>query len=225
MNTSNFLDALSNPQIDLTTILWSLLLSFTLGVIIAFIYKKTNQGFSYDSSFGFTLVMITVIINSIMITIGTNIALSLGLIGSLSIIRFRTAIKNSMDMAFLFWCIAVGLAVGAFQYLTAIIVTIVVALVILAFNKSKFFFKANTDYVITVSLKSIKHGKEIAKMLSDNRLKWQMKSSFSDEENSEITYSIYSKKKLDINDLLSEISDLPFVTNVSLLSPETNLYI
>jgi uncharacterized membrane protein YhiD involved in acid resistance len=225
MNNLNFLDLIRNPQIDHNTVILSLILSFTLGVIIALTYKKTNQGFSYDSSFGFTLVMITVIINSIMITIGTNIALSLGLIGSLSIIRFRTAIKNSMDMAFLFWCIAVGLAVGAFQYLTAIIVTVIVALVILAFNKSKFFFKANTDYVITVSLKSIKYGNEIGKMLTDYKLKWKTKSSFSDEAGSEITYSVYSKRKLNITDLLSEINNSPFVTNVSLLSPETNLFI
>src|SRR3989338_4815325 len=162
MSDFAFLDSLSNPQINITTVIFSMLFSFILGMIIALVYKRTNQGFSYDSSFGFTLVMVTVIVNSIMLTIGSNIALSLGLIGSLSIIRFRAAIKNTMDMAFLFWCIAVGLAIGASQYPIAIIVIILVGAIILLFNKSRFFFKANTDYIVTVNLDNPKNGEEIA---------------------------------------------------------------
>lgn len=225
MTDLNFLDSLSNAQITLTTIVFSLLFSFFLGIIIAFVYKRTNQGFSYDSSFCFTLVMITVIVNAIMITIGSNIALSLGLIGSLSIIRFRTAIKNSMDMAFLFWCIAVGLAVGAYQYPTAIAVTIMVTIAILSFNKSRFFFKTNTDYIITVNTNTTNSGKEIENILSERNLSWKMKSGFSNEDGSEITYSVYSNKKVDMDTVTKDINNLHTVKSVTLLSPETNLFI
>lgn len=220
-----FLDSLINSQVGATAIISSMFSSCILGMIIALIYKKTNQGFSYDSSFVFTLVMITMIVNAIMTTIGSNIALSLGLIGSLSIIRFRTAIKNTMDMGFLFWSIATGLAIGAHQYLIAVIVVIFVAAIILLFNKSKLFFKANTDYIVTINLNNSKDGEEIAKMLTAHQLKWQVKSSFFNKDGGEITYSIYSKKTLNIDKLLADINNCNFVKNVALLSPSTNLFI
>lgn len=225
MDTLDFLSTLSNPTVSLITITGALLSSFILGVIISLVYKKTNQGFAYDRSFGFTLVMITVIVNSIMITIGSNIALSLGLIGSLSIIRFRTAIKNSIDMAFLFWCISVGLAVGASQYPAAIAVTVIVGVIALLFHRYHVFFTANTDYILTVTVGAIIVAEKISAILTERKLRWEVKSSFSSGEGSEITYSIYSPVTVTMEPLLAQIQNLDAVKNVTLLTPGTNLFV
>lgn len=205
-------------------ILISLILAFILGLLISLVYKKTNIGFSYESSFGFTLIMITIIIAAIMITIGSNVALSLGLIGSLSIIRFRTAVKNTANMAFLFWGIAEGLAVGAGQYTIAVISLLVIGVIILFISKIKLFSKANVDYIMVVSLKA-EEEENISRILSGSGLRWEIKSRFINKSGGEITYSVYSRKAADLNGAISKINGLDSVESVSLLSPETNLFV
>jgi len=215
--------------LSLRTIIFSLLLAFISGIIISFVYRKTNKGFSYEGSFNFTLIMVCLIITVIMITIGSNIALSLGLIGSLSIIRFRTAIKNSEDMAYLFWSIATGLAIGAQSYYMALACVVFIGLVIFFLSKFKFFVKANQDYVVVVRMLNteILEDNLIIKLFDANNLKWKVRSSFADNntKTKETTYSIYSKRGLDFEKLLDKIRDFKFVEKVSLLSPDTNLFI
>lgn len=220
-----FLDQIPQTKPELLIIVTSLTLSFLLSFIISWFYKRISSGFSYDRSFGFTLILITVIVCSIMITIGSNIALSLGLIGSLSIIRFRTAIKSSTDMAFIFWCISVGLASGAQIYHAAVANVIIVGIIIFIVNRSKIFFNVNTDYILVVELNQDIDVKKVSSLLTDNFLNWNIKSSFSNKDRTEITYSIFSKKNLNTEDLLNKINNLKSVKSVSLLSPETNLYI
>lgn len=214
--------SLTNPEIS--TVVISLFISFILGSVIAQFYKIVNKGFSYESTFGFTLILITVIVCSIMITIGSNIALSLGLIGALSIIRFRTAIKSTTDMAFIFWSISVGLASGALIYHLAIINVLVIGLIILLMYKAKIFFSNNSRYIFVVELHNDKDIEQVSRLLTKNSLEWNIKSSFSSKERTEITYEIFSKH-INTQKILTDIHTLKGIKNVSLLTPETNLYI
>lgn len=225
MDNLSFFDSLGTTAISWEQVLVSLILAFVLGLLISLVYKKTNIGFSYESSFGFTLIMITVIISAIMLTIGSNVALSLGLIGSLSIIRFRTAVKNTANMAFLFWGIAEGLAVGAGQYAIAIISLVVIGAIIFVIGKTKLFSKANIDYIMVVALRPGAEDKNISVVLDNAGLRWEIKSRMANKDGGEVTYSIYSKKSVSIEGLVNKINQFDSVESVSLLSPETNLFV
>jgi len=223
MNT--LFDLSLTTDIPLQTVVSAFLLSFILGMVVAIVYRHTNRGFSYESSFAFTLVMIAVIVTAIMITIGSNIALSLGLIGSLSIIRFRTAIKNSIDMAFLFWAIAIGLAAGAQNYPVAFITTIFMGGIVYFLGKWGGFLNVNTDYILVVQAGSKGSQDEVTRLMDEKNLSWKLKSSFVNKDGSEYTYSIYSRRNVEIDTIISQMNKLKSVEGVTLLSPETNLYI
>ena len=91
----------------------ALVLAFLLGLFIFMIYKKTFSGVMYSSSFGVTLIALTMITTLVILAVTSNVVLSLGMVGALSIVRFRTAIKEPLDIAFLFWSIAVGIVLAA----------------------------------------------------------------------------------------------------------------
>lgn len=120
----------SNTSISVTQVCWALLMSVLLGAVIYFVYRATYRGTVYSKSFNLTLVLVTVITAMVMIIIGSNLALSLGMVGSLSIIRFRTAIKEPRDIAFLFWAIAAGLACGSEMYLVGLLGSAVIAVIL-----------------------------------------------------------------------------------------------
>ena len=102
-----------SAEITLTDIIMSLLLAFASGLFILLIYRLTMRGVSRNKSFEVTLLLITPISAMIVLTITSNLALSLGMVGALSIVRFRTAIKDASDTAFLFWAVAAGITAGA----------------------------------------------------------------------------------------------------------------
>ena len=167
-----------------------------------------------------------------MMIIGSNIALSLGLIGSLSIIRFRTVIKDSKDMAYLFWAIATGLCIGSGNYLMAFFSAPFVTAIVFYLTKIDFAKTTNTDYVMVVQ-SSTKFDDDLdsdgaAKILDSGRFKWNIRSSLTDKDKlfREIVYSISIKKssRKNLEDALSRINRLKNVQKVSLLSPETNLF-
>lgn len=108
---SSFLEkAIEFSVLDL---LIALLLSFAIGLFISFVYKKTFSGVMYSSSFGVSILAMTLITTVIIYAITANIILSLGMVGALSIVRFRTAVKEPLDIAFLFWAISEGIVIGA----------------------------------------------------------------------------------------------------------------
>ena len=101
---SSFLE--NAASVSLFDMALALLLSFGLGMFIFLVYKKTFSGVMYSSSFGVTLVALTMITTLVILAVTSNVVLSLGMVGALSIVRFRTAIKEPLDIAFLFWAIA-----------------------------------------------------------------------------------------------------------------------
>lgn len=114
-----------------------LLCSFAIGMFIYFIYKRYFRGVVYSYNYNVSFVMMTMITTLIIMTISTNIILSLGMVGALSIVRFRTAVKDPLDIVYMFWSIAVGIAIGAKMYPLAIIGSLVFGLTIAWLSKKK----------------------------------------------------------------------------------------
>ncbi len=118
-------------NIKAAEIIAALLCGLAAGLLIAFIYKKTYRGVLYSPSFGMTLIMMTLITTPVVAAIRSSVALSMGMVGALSIVRFRTAIKDPLDTAYMFWALTMGILLGAGLYLIALIVVIVIALVMI----------------------------------------------------------------------------------------------
>lgn len=115
----------------------ALALSFCLGLFIFLVYKKTFNGVMYSSSFGVTLIALTMITTVVIMAVTSNVVLSLGMVGALSIVRFRTAIKEPLDIAFLFWSIAVGIVLAAGMILLAVLGSVIIGVVLLVFVNRK----------------------------------------------------------------------------------------
>jgi hypothetical protein len=116
-----------NPQ----TVLLSLVLAFVLGQVLAWVYYATHCGLSYSRSYVQSLILITVVVSLVMTVIGNNIVTAFGLMGALAIVRFRNVIKDTRDIAFIFCALVVGMAAGSHRYLTAILGTVTLSLIIL----------------------------------------------------------------------------------------------
>lgn len=109
----------------------ALVLGFLAGVIIALVYRRTFRGVLFSNNFSITLVLLTMITTPVVMCIGSNIALSMGMVGALSIVRFRTAVKDPLDTAYMFWALTMGIILGAGLYLIAFVVVATIALVML----------------------------------------------------------------------------------------------
>ena len=132
---SSFLENVNS--VSLLDMLLALALAFGLGMFIFLVYKKTFSGVMYSSSFGVTLIALTMITTLVILAVTSNIVLSLGMVGALSIVRFRTAIKEPLDIAFLFWSIAAGIVLAAGLIPLAVIGSVCIGVVLLVFVNKK----------------------------------------------------------------------------------------
>ncbi|HBN84179.1 MAG TPA: DUF4956 domain-containing protein [Clostridiales bacterium] len=127
----------NQEMISWQTIIVQILMSAVLGAVIYISYHISHKGTIYSKKFNVSLVLLTLLTGMVMTVIGSNIALSLGMVGALSIVRFRTAIKDSRDTVYIFWAIVAGICCGVGSYLVAAIGTAVVFLVLLFFGNIK----------------------------------------------------------------------------------------
>ena len=132
---SSFLENVSS--VSLLDMGIALALAFCLGLFIFMVYKKTFNGVMYSSSFGVTLIALTMITTVVILAVTSNVVLSLGMVGALSIVRFRTAIKEPLDIAFLFWSIAVGIVLAAGMIPLAVIGSVIIGVILLVFVNKK----------------------------------------------------------------------------------------
>ena len=166
---SSFLENVT--AVSLLDMALALALAFGLGMFIFLVYKKTYQGVMYSSSFGGTLVALTMITTLVILAVTSNVVLSLGMVGALSIVRFRTAIKDPVDTVFMFWSITCGIMAGAGLYLIGIIACVGVGF--LYFIISLFYKKSKSPYLLVVRYdpsKSANIGKAL-RILPKHRIK------------------------------------------------------
>ena len=131
---------------------WKILIGMAIavlvGVIIAFVYKRCYRGVLYSPGFALTLIMLTLITTPVVMCIKSDIALSMGMVGALSIVRFRTAVKDPMDTAYMFWALTMGILLGAELYVHALIVVLAISVVL--FVMSFVHFRKPNAYLLVV---------------------------------------------------------------------------
>jgi uncharacterized membrane protein YhiD involved in acid resistance len=145
---------LAETEINAATVLLNLLYVFVLELIIAWVYNHTHRTLSYSHSFVGTIVLMGVIASLIMMVVTENIVGAFALLGAFSLIRFRTIVKETRDIAFVFLALAIGVAVGTSNYVVALIGTVVISLMILAMNKYNLTFRAHGGHILIVNSRS-----------------------------------------------------------------------
>ena len=194
-------------------VLLALGLSFVLGLFIFLIYKKTYQGVMYSDSFGVSLIAMSMITSLVIIAVTSNVVLSLGMVGALSIVRFRTAIKEPMDIAFLFWAIAVGIVLGAGLLPLAIIGSVIIGIIIVIFSTRKI---GDTPYILVVNCENEETENTANTLIKEEAKKSVLKSKAVNKLGVELTYE--ARIKDDNTGFVNKISAVDGVTNAVLVS-------
>ncbi|KGR76877.1 DUF4956 domain-containing protein [Ureibacillus manganicus] len=124
-------------SISYVNMIFGLLFAFLIGMFIFWVYKKTFRGVVYSYNYNISFVLMTMITSLVIMTISTNIILSLGMVGALSIVRFRTAVKDPLDIVYMFWALSAGIACGARIYPLAIGGSLVIGAVVVLLSRHK----------------------------------------------------------------------------------------
>ena len=208
---SSFLENVTS--VSILDMVVALVLAFCVGLFIFLIYKKTYQGVMYSSSFGVTLVALTMITTLVILAVTSNVVLSLGMVGALSIVRFRTAIKEPLDIAFLFWSIAAGIVLAAGMIPLAVIGSVVIGIVLLVFVNRK---SHSNPYIVVLQCDG--HDSETAAVdyLKSHTNKCVTKSKTARQGQVELNLEI--RLKDDNTDFINELADLEGVQSAVLVS-------
>lgn len=188
-------------------------LAFALGLFIFFIYKKTYNGVMYSASFGVSLMAMSMITTLVILAVTSNVVLSLGMVGALSIVRFRTAIKEPMDIAFLFWSIAVGIVLGAGLIPLAVFGSLFVGLILFVFVNRK---TSDHPYIMILNCTGNEAEKAALAMLKNKVKKQVLKSKTISKNGIELTLEV--RLLGDESDFVNEVSEVEGVENAVLVS-------
>lgn len=198
---SSFLENVGS--VSILDMIITLVLSFAIGLFIFMVYKKTYNGVMYSSSFGVTLIALTMITNVLILAVTSNVVLSLGMVGALSIVRFRTAIKEPLDIAFLFWSIAVGIILDAGFLPLAVIGSVVIGIVLLVFVNKKSYLN---PYMVVVSCADYEAEMAIRDFLAKQVQKSVIKSKTAQKHSIELNIEVRMKdENTDFINILSEM--------------------
>lgn len=208
---SSFLENITS--VSLLDMVIALALAFGIGLFIFLVYKKTYQGVMYSSSFGTTLVALTMITTLVILAVTSNVVLSLGMVGALSIVRFRTAIKEPLDIAFLFWSIAVGIVLAAGMIPLALIGSVVIGLILVVFVNKKSHLN---PYIVVLSCTDSSTENQAVSFLKENVQKCVIKNKTVTKDLIELNFEI--RMKNENTDFINKLSEIAGVKNVVLVS-------
>lgn len=208
---SSFLENITT--VSLLDMALALILAFGIGLFIFFVYKKTYSGVMYSASFGTTLVALTMITTVVILAVTSNVVLSLGMVGALSIVRFRTAIKEPLDIAFLFWSIAVGIVLAAGMIPLAVIGSVIIGVILLVFVNRKSHMN---PYMVVLSCTNHESELKAKEYLEKQTLRCVVKSKAVQKGSIELNMEI--RLKDDNTDFINALSDMDGVTGAVLVS-------
>lgn len=191
----------------------AMILAFSVGLFIFYVYKKSYAGVMYSSTFGVTLIALAMITTLLIMAVTTNIVLSLGMVGALSIVRFRTAIKEPSDIAFLFWSIAAGIVLAAGLLPLAVFGSLFIGIVLLIFSQHK---THDQPYILVVHCDSLENEKKIDGFLQQQSKKKSLKSKSASPGVIELNYEI--RLKDDNTDFINELAEMDGVSHTVLVS-------
>lgn len=189
-------------------------LAFALGLFIFLVYKKTFKGVMYSINFGASLMAMTMITTFIILAITSNVVLSLGMVGALSIVRFRSAVKEPIDIAFLFWSISAGIVLGAGLIPLAILGSLFIGIVLLVFVNKK---TTDTPYILLVNMNGDNPEKNVMEFVKGRVSKYIVKSK-TVSSGSHIELSIEVRLKNMTTDFVNDICKFEGVNNAVLVS-------
>ena len=208
---SSFLENVSS--ISMVDMVLAMILAFSIGLFIFFIYKKSYAGVMYSSSFGVTLISLTMITALLILAVTSNVVLSLGMVGALSIVRFRTAIKDPFDITFLFWSIAVGIILAAGFIPLAVFGSLFIGLILLIFSRYKGF---ENPYILVVHCNTTATEKAVREFVLQKVKKLSLKSKTVAPDCIELNYEIRLKDS--DTDFINELAELSGVSHMVMVS-------
>jgi len=219
MDALNFQDL--TGVFSVADVVVSMVLSFVLCALIGWVYQITHRGASYTQSYVHTLVLNGMVVAVVMLIVGSNIARAFALVGALSIIRFRNAVKETRDVGFIFFTMAVGMAVGTKFYLLAIVTAVVICLVILIMTRFNWYARRVVGQILKVQ---IPNDAQFDALFDDLFVKYTGSSELISVDSihggmlTELTYSVGLKKASKIQDFLAEIKKLNGNNRVTLIA-------
>lgn len=208
---SSFLENVT--AVSILDMVIALALAFAIGVFIFLVYRKTFCGVMYSASFGVTLLALTCITTLVMLALTSNVVLSLGMVGALSIVRFRTAIKEPIDIAFLFWAIAAGIVLAAGMIPLAVIGSVFIGIILLVFVNKKAY---DNPYILVVTCSSQKLEAETEQLLKENVKKHVIKSKTVVKGEIELNYEI--RLKGEDTEFVNRLSAMDGISSAVLVS-------
>lgn len=208
---SSFLEKVSS--FSLLDMAIALILAFVLGMFIYLIYRKTFSGVMYSRSFGISLVSMTLITTLIILAVTSNVVLSLGMVGALSIVRFRTAIKEPMDIAFLFWAISAGIVLGAGLIPLAVFGSIFIGLILLVMVNKK---SSESPYILVVSFGGEGDEKQVDEAVRQGVKNYMVKSKTVSSAGTELTVEVRLRGME--TEFVGRLAALPGVQSATLVS-------
>ncbi len=208
---SGFLENISS--VSIFDMILTIVLSFGIGLFIFLVYKKTYRGVMYSAGFGTTLIALTMITSVVILAVTSNVVLSLGMVGALSIVRFRAAIKDPLDIAFLFWSIGAGIVLAAGMIPLAIIGSVCIGLILLVFVNKK---STSHPYMIVLSCKDHDAEVKAREFLDKNVSRTTVKSKTAVHGAVEINIEVRLKE--DNTDFVNILSEMPGVNSAVIVS-------
>lgn len=210
----SFLEAYEN-NISIGNIFFSFLVSILIGIFIYGMYRYMSRKAFYSKNFNISLVVLILITTAIIITIQTSVVVSLGMVGALSIVRFRTAIKEPLDLVFLFWSISVGIIVGAGQYIVAFILSLLIVMVL---SLLQLFPTIREPKYILVNIMG--YNEEVNNIIKKYTSYHSLKSQTIKNDFYNLLYEIKGKRGAEYSVMLKEIASVDNVESVSLVSQD-----
>ena len=205
--------------ISVGDMLLSLGVAFLISIFIVYVYRKTYTGVVYSKAFSLCILMLAMVTAMIIRTISSNISLSLGMVGALSIVRFRTAVKEPVDTGFMFWGITAGIMAGAGLYIPAIVASLGVG--ILYFGTYLMGFRTSSRYLLVIKYKSSAHNEVLERLKSLKKFKVRSKSMFgTDVELSlEVDFKDNNGTKASLeNTIVDKFNGVEGIINASLIA-------
>lgn len=199
-------------ELDLVTVLITLGLAFVLGLFIYLIYRLTFSGVIFAKSFGTALVMLTMVTAMIIMPISLNLGLALGMVGALSIVRFRTAVKDPLDTIYMFWAIASGIVLGARLFTVALLASGIIGVVLLVWN----LFKSKKNFPFMLVVRFEESSKKDVQALLRKMPPGRLKSKIVSEGMIELTIEMNIRESE--AGMIDSFSTIPGVLNASLIS-------
>ena len=209
----NFLENFSGTisiQMVIVTLFVALLFSF----VVFNVYKFTSKNTIYSRNFNITMSLISIVTAGVVLSMQANIVVSLGMVGALSIVRFRTAVKEPRDLLFLFWSISNGIIIGAGVYSLVFVMAIVLSIGLVLFDLIPV---RKIPYLLVVNTGNNSALDKVDNMLSENMIKYRIKSKNASKNNIDVVYELYCK---DINDLFNSLSKIDGISNFNLLNQD-----